>query len=579
MKFNLRKLLTAMFIGAAGLSLQAQIGNYNPNAGTLVLPPGGSGIATPGCFVPLPTQQSGTYYYTYTTSGTSLASSISMSATSSGSTMTNYAPSTPFYFNGNNIKMNVTLASNAQFCASQVINYTIYKWTGSNYATYCGYTLTVVCRDDSKDNFIVQSSGMYYAANDYTIDRQYWDATLGSWQYEDITPVGGWGGVQVDGWLASVDYNTDQIFFKGRDMKVYNIYKSGGNWYLGLLNASANNVAGCIRYRQDGLFYLGTDGKVYHLYWNSGWQFEAITPWSGWTATAYIGAINFSSGWAYTGDAMELADWPATNIYFRSTTNKIYNLVGSTGSWGLGQISPAGAVDCAGDMTTDNTGVYYRGTDNFVHRLYWGSSSWMYDAMPTSNLSTGNTEGHLSKFAGENRVFYRGTDGLLYNVYQNGSTWDVFPLDYSVNTIAGDVLCADGKVFFVSTDNRVHNFWWSGSAWVDNALTYSIANAKGCSRNYRLEAPETAPFATAAENTMKLYPNPAKATVHLQYENGAPMRYDIYTVTGQRIQSEQLNGDSSTGAQIDISGLSDGIYLLSAEFSDGHHETQRLIVQ
>jgi|GEM_PF-4193194 len=571
LKNPLGALLLLILLLAADRPAQAQIGSYDPTKGSMNLMPGQSGSVTLTCFVPLPTSQSGTYYFLASNSGASVTNSVTVSATSSGMSYTTSSPGTPFYFNGNDIKLNATASSSAPLCGVETITINLYKYNGGGYYHYCTFTLTVFCRNDAKDEFVVINSGMYYVTDDFKIARQYWDPFLG-WQYQTITPIGGWGSVQVDGWLAA-DYNYDQIYFKGMDDKVYNLYRSGANWYVGPLSSNTN-VAGCIRYRaSDGLFYIGTDSKIHHLYWSSGWQYEAITPWSGWTVLAAGMQLNGT----LNGASLELADG-SSNVFFRGNDSKIYNLVGSTGSWGLGLISPTGAALCAGDMTVDNTGLYYKGNDNFVHKLYW-NSGWVYDAMTPSNLSTGNARGDLSKFPGENRVFYKGTDNLLYNIYWTGSQWDVFPLDYGVNTVAGDVLAADGKVFFMCTDKRVHNFWWNGSAWIDNALVYSVANAKGCSSNYRFAEETSAEPATALRSS--IYPNPGSGLLSLSLE-AAPagqLSVSVYSSLGESVRSMQLQSSGAAVThELRFDDLAKGLYLLLVEHENGQRETHRLVI-
>jgi hypothetical protein len=562
------------------------INQAHSQSGTVTIAPGASASSTVGCFLPLPTAATGSYYFTYGSSGSSVISNITISATTSGFSYTTVGPgmSNLFYFNGNNIYVNVTASTSAQFCTSQVITIYMYKYAGgpSNYYIYGTYTLTVNCKDDTKDNLVVLGSGTYYVANDNTIDRLYWDPNLG-WQYENITPVGGWTYRYVGGWLAAGDYNTDDIFYKDKvNQSIFHLYKSGGNWYVDYVGGWP--VAGCVRVRQDGVFSLTTSGQINRTYLNSSntWITEQIVPWGGWTVTAYMSSNLFSGNGQLTGMAMELAPWPATNVYFRGTDNKIYNLVGSAGAWGLGLISPTGAQNCTGDITTDNTGVYYKGADNFIHRLYWTSSGWVYDAMTTSNLSTGNTSGHLSKFPGENRVFYKGTDGKLYNMYLSGSQWDVFPLDYNVNTVAGDVT-AVGNIFYINTDNRVHNFWWNGTAWVDNALNYNITNAKGCSSNYRIGAEEEEQQNIDATTTLgetKLYPNPSEGIVKFIFPKNmsGTIRMTLYNSMGQLIESEQLMMPGEAYEK-DFSALSKGLYMVVLESAEGKNETLRLLLK
>lgn len=570
----MKKTLFTLLLSTLILKVFAQIGNFNPGVGSSIIPPGGTATTPTGCFLPLPTQTTGTFYFTYSSTGSNIVSSVSLSATSSGTAVTTVGSGTPVYFNGTNIYYNITLNANATYCTSQVLTLNLYRWNGNAYYLYCSKTQTVFCRDDSNDNLVQLNSGIYYVANDNTIDRMYWNGS--AWAYENIAPIWGWGSIQVDGWLAvdKGDPAFDKIYFKGKDAKVYNLYKSGGSWYVGALSNTATPVSGCIRARADGVYYIGTDAKVHHLYWNNGWQYEAIAPWTGWTVTAQI---DISMGTSLRkGQSLDLAAWPASNIYFRSNTNKIFNLVGSTGAWNLGQISPAGAVDCAGEIINDNTGVYYKGTDNFIHRLFWNTSGWNYDAMPVNNLATANTAGQLSKNAGENRVFYKGTDGMLYNMYASGSGWDVFPLAYNGNIVAGDVL-ANGNVFFIGTDNLIYNYWWGGSSWNLNALTYSVANAKGCSFSYRLASPQN----TTGQNTSSLlYPVPANhmITLELNVTEETEMQVSIYNVMGQMVYSETIQATGVTRKEINTQEFAEGQYQLMITSANGEKETRKFIV-
>jgi hypothetical protein len=570
----MKKMLFALLFNALLLPAIAQIGNFNPSVGSSIIAPGGSAITSTGCFIPLPTTTTGTFYFTYSATGSSIVSSVTLSATSSGSTVTTVGTSTPVYFNGSNIYYNISLNPNAAYCSSQVLTISLYRWNGNGYYLYCTKTQTVFCRDDSNDNLVQLNSGIYYVTNDNTIDRMYWNGS--SWQYENINPIWGWGGIQVDGWLAvdNGDLSFDKIFFKGKDAKVYNLYKSGSDWYVGVLSNTATAVSGCIRARADGVFYIGTDSRIHHLYWNSGWQYEAIAPWTGWTVSAQIDL--FLGTPLRRGQSLSLAAWPASNVYFRSNTNKIYNLTGSTGAWNLGQISPSTAIDCAGELINDNTGVYYKGTDNFIHRIFWNTSGWNYDAMPLNNLTTANTAGQLSKNVGENRVFYKGTDGMLYNMYASGSGWDVYPLGYNGNIVAGDVL-ANGNVYFIGNDNFVYSYWWGGSGWNLNALTYSIANAKGCSFSYRLAQQISS---SSTDDKLRLYPVPASVslTVELNTSEEMEVQLSVYNIMGQCVHNESVTVFGTLKKEINTQEFADGQYQLIIISQNGEKQNQKFSV-
>lgn len=504
----------------------------------------------------------GYYFYTLGTPGTTLANNFRLLF---GSSAVYVAPNTLFSFTGATpLSFSFDLPSNAALCASQTWPIYFYDFLGN---FICGYNYTINCKDDSKNNLVVIASGTYYAGDDYKIHELQWNGS--NWVYQAITPYGGWGSVEVAGWLAA-DYNSDQIFFRGRDSKLYNIYKSGGVWYLGPLSATINNVKSDIELRNDGVYYVGTDNYIHRMYWNgSGWMHEAITPLNGWQGITATGSIALS----HTG----------SNIFFRSANNKICNLIGSTGNWYLYQIysSPASA-DCGGEIICDDaTGIYYKGTDSHVHNMYW-SSGWIYDAMsPVSGSATVSSS--LTKFPGENRVFFKGTDGRGYNIYKNGSgQWVIDWLNTYMTSVAGDLVAADTKIYFAGTDKLIYNYYWNTSSWYWGALVNSPSNAKGCSRLYRLAGPEdestnNVPLSPQLDQILSqqqplvsnlvAYPNPASGKISLNYQlnQDAEVSISLFSIMGT-LSKEVTNGELlKTGTyqkDIDLTDLSEGLYLL-----------------
>ena len=57
------------------------------------------------------------------------------------------------------------------------------------------------------------------------------------------------------------------------------------------------------------------------------------------------------------------------------------------------------------------------------------------------------------------------------------------------------------------------------------------------------------------ENTLKVYPNPAKETLTIE---GTVTSVEVYNTVGQCLLTKQANGNT----QIDLSGFSNGIYFL-----------------
>jgi hypothetical protein len=63
---------------------------------------------------------------------------------------------------------------------------------------------------------------------------------------------------------------------------------------------------------------------------------------------------------------------------------------------------------------------------------------------------------------------------------------------------------------------------------------------------------------------MIVYPNPAKEYIIIKTEQEGDLSYEIFNSAGRMV----LSGNALNGQQIDISGLSKGIYVLRA--GDGY---------
>ncbi len=488
-----------------------------------------------------------------------------------------------FFYPGGSVPMTITATTPyAGFCQSGIISLNFYNGLGQ---FVCSFNYTVNVRDNAKELLTVTGHGTYYAGADFHIHRLSWTSQNG-WQHQAITPNGGWGSVQVDGWLGA-EYYDNKIFFRSRDSKLYALWEVSGVWYLGQILAM-NNVRSDIQLRPGEIWYVGTDSKIHRVYWNgSGWSYEAINPVNGWQGINAAGSIALAR--------------QASNVFFRTTGNQVMNLVGSTGNWNLWGIYPP--TGCGGDMVYDDaTGLFYKGTDNLVHKVWWNGSTWAFDNM-TPNWNAGPVANHLTKFPGEQRVFYKGTDGKTYNIYWNGSQWEPQPLN-TFNSVGGDLFAADGKIFFVSQGNamfgaKVGEYGWNGSGWYAGFPLFSAPDVKGCSSSYRLGDPgeETEPAAEASSvpeqplaidksktiSNVAPYPNPAsgKLSVSCVLTKDAPVTVSLFNTVGERVK-EISAGELAAGQQQVEMGLEDvapGVYLLRVTAGTESSDVQKVIVQ
>jgi plastocyanin len=81
-------------------------------------------------------------------------------------------------------------------------------------------------------------------------------------------------------------------------------------------------------------------------------------------------------------------------------------------------------------------------------------------------------------------------------------------------------------------------------------------------------------------NNLHLYPNPAKSSINFQIDNESIATVAIYNVTGNRVYYENLiKTQLHNQFEIDVSNLSNGIYMLTIEFLNSKRKTQKFVIQ
>jgi hypothetical protein len=367
------------------------------------------------------------------------------------------------------------------------------------------------------------------------------------------------------------------------------------------MHTNAALVSGCIKARQDGIFYIGVDYKIHRVYWTGSMQYEAINPNQGWTKKAYpAGTIIFnpSSNNDNTGQAMDLETWPNNGIIFRSEDDKIYRLSGTTSNWNLASILPANSIDCNNDILVENktelvlvgniqvpnlrTIVYYKGSDKKIHNINYGSISnlWQYDAMTLINPSGVVVNGHLAKESGQDIIYYKGANGAvnMYLYYSGApsSGWLNAQLTSHTNIIAGDLVAANGQVYCIGVDKFVYAYW-QYQGWNLNALRYDIANAKGCSSNYRIgdledeliEEPQLQ-INIDNSNNLSVYPNPSNTqfNIRLNLEEESSAFISVLSADGRLIFRQEVNSNSIYDYMIETTEWAEGLYLIRVQAKD-----------
>ena len=124
-----------------------------------------------------------------------------------------------------------------------------------------------------------------------------------------------------------------------------------------------------------------------------------------------------------------------------------------------------------------------------------------------------------------------------------------------------------------SYDYNADTIWHYFNEYGAFSVAQSVVDQYGCSsNNYNLNYITVTDYTSINENgnTIEFYPNPTTGIVNI---NGV----DIKSIEIQSVSGQIIKFDSTT--QIDLSDLSDGMYLIKIEFLSGQIITEKLLKQ
>lgn len=198
-----------------------------------------------------------------------------------------------------------------------------------------------------------------------------------------------------------------------------------------------------------------------------------------------------------------------------------------------------GDVFSYGAATTNQSFGYTQTSATNASHYYWGSN----DVLFSNNLSAGVYYNMIFVF-----------DGMDVRVYRNGN--QVATGSFVPNTL--------GTTFRIGRTTTGLGGYFNGR--IDDLRIYNVALQSGevSSLNAALSKEE---FNTNLE--FSLYPNPAKNNINIDLETEIKS-IEIYSLQGQKVLSTQSK-------QVDVSNLSNGIYMVRVEDIDGAVSTQKLI--
>ncbi len=193
------------------------------------------------------------------------------------------------------------------------------------------------------------------------------------------------------------------------------------------------------------------------------------------------------------------------------------------------------------------------------------SFQWKYSATPQTDFYAQNISG-AQRLANGNTLICSGPSGRFFEVDTNGNTvWEY------VNPVSGQGIIAQGSNANNNRAFRAERYAADYAAFAGKTLTsqgYIETGTTNACINYA-SSKETASLA------FKVYPNPAKAEVHIS-SKATLINIALFTFSGKKVMEKTLYGFS---AKLDLNGLSSGIYLLNITSTDGKVGVQKLTVE
>jgi hypothetical protein len=182
----------------------------------------------------------------------------------------------------------------------------------------------------------------------------------------------------------------------------------------------------------------------------------------------------------------------------------------------------------------------------------------------------------------------KGRQKVLQNIsFDNGKEYDFSQLMNMYNSL---VPIRINMANYVSTWSKDLIFWFYPTAEFINALPENIKNSlkyeselviKGSTTSIKTCNYFESCKSTLQLNNFRVYPNPAKESVNLEFSLNQEIKGTISLVNISGIQVKQLITTTFKSGlnsyNLDLTGVQSGIYLISI-FSDKGFKTQRLII-
>jgi len=115
------------------------------------------------------------------------------------------------------------------------------------------------------------------------------------------------------------------------------------------------------------------------------------------------------------------------------------------------------------------------------------------------------------------------------------------------------------------------------NSWNTETFRVIVTANSGCMDSADFEFQANPNGLELVKSQVRVYPNPANKSIHIQIENGQIMNLQLWSLDGKILQ--ETKAISAKEFQLETSELPNGIYLLKCLLEDGSQEYTRVVVQ
>jgi len=333
------------------------------------------------------------------------------------------------------------------------------------------------------DLCIAQNGGKYIYKGDYNLlwNTYWWNGQFYSVPYSWSQYVSG---------DITIANNGSMVFYRyGKKAK----YLQGGTFR----NVSNSNIAkSSLVIDESGLnlYFIDTGNKIRHCKRSS-------TSSHSWTITR-LSPSNVNG--------KIIIDPNNSNIiYFRNTSNKLYQAQKNGSSWTVTLVSPVYDATSEFTLSPDGSEIFYKNTSNRLYKLTDDNSgTWARSAVlakfpwTTSQTYVTNISSSLSISQSPDQIYYKGYDNRVWVIYWDwDNVWKASSAYWNADYVNHGLALtqnSSGSLAFVGDDKKIRRLVWNNC---------EILNPT-CDSNIHYKTNSTSSTTELDIDKISIYPNP-----------------------------------------------------------------------